>query len=632
MSLANMVLIQDSFKQLKNYCENESFKGWDPYDGLNSKLFQSLRLNKVRFFRLGWTELFKRNPINFRNIAHIEKEYNPKGLGLFLTGYCNLYSVEKEDEYLEKIIFLADKLIELQSQGYSGSCWGYNFDWQSRAFFLPKETPTLVATSFVSYALLDAYEITGNQKYLDIAISSTKFILNDLNRTQKERGFIFSDSPYDNTCVYNTSLLGSKLLARVYSYTKDKKLLISARASIQAIVEVQREDGAWIYGELDIQSWVDSFHTGYNLEAIYEYQKYSGDNRFDSVIEKGLKYYIENFFLEDGTPKYYDTQTYPIDIHSPAQFIVTLSRLDRIEKHKELVDRVIKWTIINMQDKQGYFYYQLKKSISSKIPYMRWAEAWVFYAFSFYFKSFIINNTNDSDITLTNINNIKIYSFQSKSHFLEELGDIKKILIAINAEKIVKEDNRLKEIINNNIGYTDGIGAVIALKGRGVKSVKIPGSEFWLDIIKKYQNTKTFYLIGSSRVVIESTIKRLKQEYPNIKILGYRDGFISNWEKKILKIYLRYLKPDIVYIAQGTPKQEFLMDELFKIHPALYMGLGGSFDIYAGEKKRAPKIFLNFNLEWLYRLLQEPTRFKRQRKLVKFLFFLKDNSSYRKRS
>jgi len=381
-------MIYREFNQLKEYCENEGFKGWDPYDGLNSKVFQSLKLNKIEFFRLAWIQLFKRNPINLRELFGVPKEYNPKGLGLFLTGYCNLYRIDKKDEQLVTIKFLADKLIELQTEGYSGSCWGYNFDWQSRAFFLPKETPTIVATSFISYALLDAYDITKEKRYLDVAISSTKFIIEDLNRTQKENGFIFSYSPYDNTRVYNASLLGSRLLARVYSYTKDKELLRLAKSSIIACVNMQREDGAWIYGELKIQDWVDSFHTGYNLESIYEYQKYSGDSSFDNVIKKGLDYYLNNFFLEDGTPKYYDNRTYPIDIHAPAQFIVTLYKLKELERNRELVDRVINWTISNMRDEKGYFYYQLKKSTkSSKIPYMRWAQAWMFYALSFDMKA-----------------------------------------------------------------------------------------------------------------------------------------------------------------------------------------------------------------------------------------------------
>jgi rhamnogalacturonyl hydrolase YesR len=380
--------MNSSFQKLKKYCENQNFKGWDPYDGLNSKVFNAFYLNKVQFFRLAWIQLFKRNPINLRNLCLIDKEYNPKGLGLFLTGYCNLYKIEPKKEYLNHIVFLADKLIELQSKGYSGSCWGYNFDWQSRAFFLPKTTPTVVATSFISSALLDAYDITKEEKYLNTAISSTNFIIKDLNRTPKKEGFIFSYSPYDNTRVYNASLLGSKLLARVYNYTKDVSLLKIAKDSITACANTQREDGAWIYGELKIQDWVDSFHTGYNLECIYDYQKYTGDNSFDSVIEKGLKYYLEHFFLEDGTPKYYDNKTYPIDVHAPAQFIATLYKLNQLKNNKELVDKVLNWTINNMQDEKGYFYYQLKPSKSSKIPYMRWAQAWMFYSFTYYFLEF----------------------------------------------------------------------------------------------------------------------------------------------------------------------------------------------------------------------------------------------------
>ena len=380
--------IQESFNKVKSYCEVEKFKGWDPYDGLNSKVFKFLKLDNVQFFRLAWIQFFKRNPLNLRSLMLVPKEYNPKGLGLFLIGYCNLYEVEQKEEYLEYIKFLADKLIELQTKGYSGSCWGYNFDWQSRAFFLKKETPTVVATSFIASALLDAYDITKDKKYLETAISSTKFILNDLNRTPKDEGFIFSYSPYDSTRVYNASLLGSKILARVYSYTKNEELLSVAKASVMACANSQREDGAWIYGELKIQNWVDSFHTGYNLECIYEYQKYTGDNSFDEAIKKGLDYYLKNFFLENGTPKYYDNKTYPIDVHAPAQFIATLYKLDKLIENKELINKVLEWTIENMQDKKGYFYYQLKPSISSKIPYMRWAQAWMFYGMSFYLKEF----------------------------------------------------------------------------------------------------------------------------------------------------------------------------------------------------------------------------------------------------
>ena len=221
------------------------------------------------------------------------------------------------------------------------------------------------------------------------------------------------------------------------------------------------------------------------------------------------------------------------------------------------------------------------------------------------------------------INGVKTTAFNSKEEFLDFINDKKNILIAINAEKILKEDERLKNIINQNIGYPDGVGAVMALKKKGLNAIKIPGSEFWLDIVNKYQNEKSFYLIGTTTEVIENTVKKLKFEYPNINILGYQNGFINEEQKIELKEKLQNLKPDVVFVAQGTPRQEFLMDELIKIHPALYMGLGGSFDIYGGDKKRAPKIFLDLHCEWLYRLLKEPTRFGRQLVLVKFLVLLK---------
>ena len=203
----------ESFKRLISYCEKENFKGWDPYDGLNSWVIQKTILGKSRFFRLAWIQLFKRNPINFRQVFGVRKDYNPKGLGLFLIGYCNLYTKENKKEYLEKIRFLSDKLLQLQTKGYSGACWGYNFDWQARAFFQPKYTPTVVATSFISEALLLAYDITKKEEYLKAAISSCDFILKDLNKSfDNEEDYTLSYSPLDSTQVFNAGLLGSHLL------------------------------------------------------------------------------------------------------------------------------------------------------------------------------------------------------------------------------------------------------------------------------------------------------------------------------------------------------------------------------------------------------------------------------------
>ena len=383
-----------SFAKLKDYCEKERYKGWDPYDGLNSKIFQAMPLLKhSAICRLVMIQGFKRFPFNLRRLAMVPKEYNAKGIGLFLSGYCNLYRIVRKNKKMEsrlgtesqirtKILYLADLLISLQPKGYSGACWGYNFDWQARRLFLfPKFTPTIVATNFCATALMEAYEVTGIKEYLDVALSAANFIINDLHRSSYKDGFLFSYSPLKgNDTVFNASLLGSRLLSYCYRYTKKEEYKQLAELSIKACCEGQREDGAWIYGMLPVQCWIDSFHTGYNLDALIAYEENTGDTKYHKYIEKGFAYYICHFFENDGTPKYYDTKTYPIDIHCPGQLLVTLHRLHQYDNYKDLVDKVIEWTLERMQDKKGYFYYQLKPGISSKISYMRWSNAFMFHA------------------------------------------------------------------------------------------------------------------------------------------------------------------------------------------------------------------------------------------------------------
>lgn len=379
--------LNSSFYSLKSYCESQNFAGWDPYDGLTSKLFQSIPIvRNNRFCRLAWIQLFKRSPINLRPFVGITKQHNAKGLGLFLSGYCNLYRIDGNSDHLDKAILLAEKLVSLQSAGYSGASWGYYFDWQARAFFQPGNTPTVVASTYVASAFLDLYDLTKDEKYLNIARSTCDFVLNDLNRTFDEDGsFAFSYSPLDKSVVFNASLLGSRILSRVYSYTNESHLKEKAEKSVAFCCKHQQNDGSWAYGTYEFHQWVDNFHTGFNLECISDYIKFTGDMRYQSNFELGLKYYVETFFTEEGIAKYYHNQMYPIDIHSPSQLIVTLYKTEQFKQNRELAGRVLNWTIDNMQSNKGYFYYQIKKRLSSRIPYMRWAQSWMFYSFSIHF-------------------------------------------------------------------------------------------------------------------------------------------------------------------------------------------------------------------------------------------------------
>ncbi|MBO5345619.1 MAG: WecB/TagA/CpsF family glycosyltransferase [Paludibacteraceae bacterium] len=224
-----------------------------------------------------------------------------------------------------------------------------------------------------------------------------------------------------------------------------------------------------------------------------------------------------------------------------------------------------------------------------------------------------------------NLNGVLVHPFASADELMEYVDGHKGILVAINAEKILHATDETRSIINRNIGYCDGAGAVRAMKQKGYKNAtKIAGCELWLKIIARYENEKTFYLVGAKPEVIAATEKKLREEFPNIRIVGCRDGYIKSEQDKMLLIDDISLKrPDVVFVAMGSPKQELLMEEMQRRHPnAIYQGLGGSFDVYTGNVERAPKWWVDHNMEFAYRLIKEPKRIKRQIHLVKYAYWL----------
>lgn len=222
------------------------------------------------------------------------------------------------------------------------------------------------------------------------------------------------------------------------------------------------------------------------------------------------------------------------------------------------------------------------------------------------------------------MNGVEIYPFSNEEELLSYIDKNKGILVAINAEKILHATDETRSIINPNVGYCDGSGAVMALKKKGFKNVcKIAGCELWLKIIAKFYKEKTFYLVGGKQQVIDETVTKLKQEFQGINIIGFRNGYIkTDEEKEALIADIVAKKPDVVFVAMGSPKQEYLMQEIQKRHNAIFQGLGGSFDVYTGNVKRAPKWWVDHNLEFAYRLIKEPKRIKRQIHLFKFAWWL----------
>lgn len=222
------------------------------------------------------------------------------------------------------------------------------------------------------------------------------------------------------------------------------------------------------------------------------------------------------------------------------------------------------------------------------------------------------------------LNGMKVFPFSSPKELLAYMDQHKGILVAVNAEKVTKATDETRAVVNDNIGYADGAGVVVAMHKLGrPEAVRIAGADLWLEIVKESYRSKTFYLIGGKQEVIDDTIAKLRKEFECINILGYRNGYIKTDEERNALIKdIADKKPDVVYVAMGSPKQEFLMADMMKVHKAIYQGLGGSFDVYTGRVKRAPLWWQKHNLEFLYRFLKQPQRYRREYYRLKFLYWM----------
>lgn len=372
---------RDCIQEMLSYVESEDYAGYDPYDALNSPLIRRIGASS-RWVRMAATQLMRRSPVNLRPLLGIRKGHNPKGIGLFLWGYSKLYALTGEPRHLERVDYLLTLLERLRSPGYSGNCWGYNFDWQSRTFRRPAGTPTIVNTSFIGHALLDCHRLTGRQSALDMAVPIKDFILGDLHRTLRGDTFCFSYTPVDTEVVHNANLLGASILARLTRCCSDDRLKPAALASLNYSMQRQRGDGSWFYADTDLQSWIDSFHTGFNLEAIRHMLNAGLGREYEPAYRRGVEYYARNFFLADGTPKYYHDRVYPIDIHAPAQAICFFSWQGR--EYRDLTERIVIWMLNNLYGGGGAFRFRMGRLLTNRIPYMRWSQAWAFRALTEY--------------------------------------------------------------------------------------------------------------------------------------------------------------------------------------------------------------------------------------------------------
>lgn len=230
-------------------------------------------------------------------------------------------------------------------------------------------------------------------------------------------------------------------------------------------------------------------------------------------------------------------------------------------------------------------------------------------------------------INKVKINNLDVCVFESQQHAVESFIKDGKIAsgmaIAVNPEKIVSAyyNNDVREILASaNYLYSDGIGVVKLLHKRGaLKAARVPGCELWEDLQKAAAKCQLkVFLIGSKPETLRQTKDLLKSKY-DANVIGAIDGYFDDESAVIAEV--KEKQPDFVSVAMGSPKQEKLIAKLMNVHPdCFYMGVGGTYDVFTGNVKRAPKFYCDYGLEWFYRLASQPTRIGRQINLLKFIW------------
>ena len=381
--VSSQSLFQTAYDELFSWCRQHDFAGHDPFDALNSRLFQSTPLAQSRNARFIWTQLVKRSPADVRTLARVPAERNAKGIALFALAQAANYRHVKSEEAAACVHEFLSWLMAMRVDGYSGAAWGYNFDWQSRNFFASRNTPTIVPTAFAARALIEGQQLQNG--YLNAARSVCEFILKDLPRTvETEREVCFSYAPRSDTRIFNASLLAAEVLASVGHLTGETELLQLAERATRYVVNNQQPDGSWSYGTDPKQSWKDNFHTAYVLFSLKRILDTSpAKEEFRPALERGYHFWKTSFFLAEGWPKYYDDDSYPVDTHAAASAIVTfLECRDLDPDAARLAQNVARWTIGNLRDSRGFFYYQKRRFYTVRKPYMRWTQAWMLYALS----------------------------------------------------------------------------------------------------------------------------------------------------------------------------------------------------------------------------------------------------------
>jgi hypothetical protein len=387
--------IKKSFDSLYNWVTKEEYRGWDIYDALNSTFVKKACVGSP-LLEILLTQTNKYSPINFRPLVGIQKGVDMKGLGLFSQAFSKMYSISGEEKYKKEIMNL-NSFFETESviSQYKYHCWAHYFPYISadKSILSPK-VPDVITTCNVIKALVDSYLILEDENLKDMARSAYEFVVNYLLSKSNDGLSYLMYSPIDTQkMVINASALGLETISKLMTlYPDDKDMSKIADDLCEFIIQTQKPDGLWAYsiyhsGKERIQT---DFHQGFILDGLLEYLPFIRSDKKSELtgsINRGFLFYREKQFFNDGRCHFRYPRFYPTEVHTQAQGIITFTKYSSFDpEHLDFAKKIAQWTITNLQDESGFFYYYKHRFFINKIPYMRWGQAWMLLALATLFE------------------------------------------------------------------------------------------------------------------------------------------------------------------------------------------------------------------------------------------------------
>ncbi|MDD5633973.1 MAG: hypothetical protein PHW46_01705 [Candidatus Omnitrophica bacterium] len=318
-----------------------------------------------------------------------KKAISAEAMPYFAIGFFRLFELYGEEEYLRKGVRCLEWLKENSVKTASGIGWGLHFDWENKEF-IPKGTACVTLTAYSQDAFLYGYKLLKDKTYLDMATGIAEFVYRDLNKKIISSDTVaVSYTPICGMFVANANSYAAKILYDAGEITGKTEYMNLGRKIVNYILSQQNKDGSWYYWDRSAKdNFIDSFHTAFILENLFNVFEKDHDPAVREAIFKGYNFYKEKFLDNSPFCRHYHVYKVPtgikVDTRSQAEAIYCLSVLsDVIPEAREKALSIASWTIKHMQNKKGFFYFRKFRTHTVKMPYMRWAEAPMFNALTY---------------------------------------------------------------------------------------------------------------------------------------------------------------------------------------------------------------------------------------------------------